>query len=158
MIVDRVTRHFATPELGLPDVPVGAHGLHVGADVVCVALVAESIRRFGDRYLERVFSPAELADCTSSLDPAPRLAARFAAKEATLKALRAAEVGIDWRSIEVRRQRDGAPRLRLSGRAQSVARRLHLSRFSVSLSHDGDYAFAVVIATRRKTPQRRKPR
>ena len=74
--------------------------LHVGIDLVDVDDVAATLARFGDRYLRRVFVPAEIAACAAGTDPR-LLSACFAAKEATLKALGLGEAPADWRSIEV---------------------------------------------------------
>src|SRR5689334_22917060 len=96
--------------------------VETGIDLVDVREVDASVARFGDRYLRRIYTEQEIATCGRG-DPrfASRLAARFAAKEAVLKVLRAAEVGLDWRSIEVVRQDDGAPTLRLTGPAAETA-------------------------------------
>jgi holo-[acyl-carrier protein] synthase len=128
----------ATPEIA------GAAAL--GADIVEVAQVARSIATFGDRYLRRVFTDRELAYCTSEgRDPAPHLAARFAAKEAAAKALRVGDSPLDWRWIEVLRRADGACDLRLHGGMRALAQRRGVSDLRVSMSHDGAYAIAVVV-------------
>lgn len=121
-----------------------------GIDLVDVREVDSSVARFGERYLRRVYTDQELRTCGRG-EPrfAARLAARFAAKEAVLKVLRAAEVGIDWRSIEVVRCEDGAPALRLTGAAAEVASGRGFYAFSISLTHETDYASAVVIGQRR---------
>jgi holo-[acyl-carrier protein] synthase len=125
--------------------------VRVGIDLVEVAEVAASVGAFGDRYLERIYAPAELAYCRrAAVDPAPHLAARFAAKEATVKVLRpsAADEGIDWRSIEVVRTPDGDGwcQIALTGAAARLAARQALTDFQVSLSHAAHYAVAVVVA------------
>ncbi len=118
----------------------------LGADVVEIAQVAHSIRTFGDRYLNRVFTPRELAYCLDGVRaPEPHLAARFAAKEAVFKALRAGEVPFDWRWIEVDRKKDGACGVRLHGGMRSLAHRRGVGPLSLSMSHDGAYAIAVVL-------------
>ena len=117
--------------------------LRVGTDLVRVAAVAEAIAAHGDRYLERLFTPRELADC----DGAPeRLAARFAAKEATLKVLRPGpDDSVPWNEIEVVRDPSGWVELSLSGSAAELAGVSKIGGFAVSLSHEGEYASAVVI-------------
>jgi holo-[acyl-carrier protein] synthase len=123
--------------------------VRVGVDLVEVAEVAASLASFGDRYLERVYAPGELAYCRgAAADPAPHLAARFAAKEAAVKVLRPSptDEGIDWRSIEVVRHENGWCGLALSGAAARLAERQALSDFQVSLSHAPNYAVAVVVA------------
>lgn len=114
----------------------------IGIDIVLVSEVEASMAAFGDRYLERVYTARELAD--SARAPA-RLAARFAAKEAALKALSVDDRGIDPRNIEVVRGASGAPTLELSGSARDLARERGVDRLAVSLSHEGGYATAVVL-------------
>ncbi len=122
--------------------------VRVGIDLVSIPEVSESIARFGRKYLDRFFTPNELQDCAGEADQvASRLAARFAAKEAATKVLRPADQGIGWRCIEVRRASEGWTELALSGEAEILARSQGLSSFAVSISHDGAYATAVVVAT-----------
>lgn len=121
----------------------------MGTDLVSVAEVRASIARFGERYLSRVFSAREIETCSRGVDAPLRFAARFAAKESALKVLSAPDVGIDWRSIEVTSAHDGAPKLALSGEAARIAREKGFVAFSVSLTHERDYAAAVVVGTRR---------
>lgn len=138
----------------MPSIPWPDDGALLGADLVEVAQVARSIATFGDRYLRRVFTAGELAYCMSAGDPARHLAARFAAKEATAKALRAGDAIVDWRAIEVERRADGGCGLRLhrgmlalaTRRRTRVHGRLHRWRWQLSMSHDGAYAMAVVVA------------
>lgn len=121
--------------------------LRVGADVVSVQQVQQSVDRFGSRYLERVYTAHELA--TSVGRPPVRaasLAARFAAKEATIKVLRPAGHQPDWRSVEVRRNADGWCTMALSGHAAILADQAGIADLAVSLTHDGDIAAAVVVA------------
>ena len=125
----------------------------VGLDMVDVREVSESIARFGDRYLARLYTPGELADARGD-DMARHLAARFAAKEATVKALGAGDGGIDWRAIEVVRGPAGEPSLALHGWAARAAARRNVTSLAVSLTHEGDVAAAVVVATRRPVPSR----
>jgi holo-[acyl-carrier protein] synthase len=112
--------------------------------------VQRAIERFGDRYLSRVFTQHELS-CARGTDrvAASSLAARFAAKEATLKVLRPGpgpRDAVDWRSIEVRREEEGWCSLRLTGTARMLAQRAGVRDISVSLSHEGEVATAVVVA------------
>jgi holo-[acyl-carrier protein] synthase len=121
-------------------------GLRVGIDLVRVSRVRESLDRFGHRFLERVFTAGEIAYATAVPALAPeRLAARMAAKEATVKALRMAHVGIGWRQVEVVRDLSGACELVLHGRAREIADAAGAHDLAVSLSHEGDYATAVVV-------------
>lgn len=126
----------------------GAPSLSVGIDLVRIADVAESVERFGDRYLRRLFTPDEIAYASGDAARMPeRLAARFAAKEATLKALGMVEHGGAWSDIEVVRNPSGRCELRLHGRAREAADALGANAFAVSLSHEFEYATAVVVAT-----------
>ncbi|MDP9260708.1 MAG: holo-ACP synthase [Actinomycetota bacterium] len=123
--------------------------LRVGTDLASVELVEESVRAHGERYLNRVFTERELADCRTAkgLLDAERLAARFAAKEAALKVLRPGDdEGLALTSIEVVRAAQGYVDLALSGRAASIARDGGLSEFAVSITHEGGFAAAVVVA------------
>jgi holo-[acyl-carrier protein] synthase len=122
--------------------------LRVGVDLVDVAEVGESIRAHATRYLERIYTEGELADCGGA--DAPRLeslAARFAAKEAVLKVLGSGQDGIGWRSIEVVRDPAGAPSVELSGPAAQRARDEGISELAFSLAHEAGLATAVVVAT-----------
>lgn len=122
--------------------------LSVGIDLIALRDVAASLARFGVQYEERIFTPDEIAYCRSSPGTVAvgRFAARFAAKEAAIKVLRPDEPGLDWRSIEVRREADGASSLVLHAAAGALAARRGLTRFAVSLSHDDEYATAIVVA------------
>ena len=119
----------------------------VGIDLVQVSRVAESIKSFGDAYLHRIFTDAEIAYATAAPAlTAERLAARFAAKEAAIKALGLGEQGVNLRLIEVRRAPSGELDLVLHGVASDAALALGATDVAVSLSHEGDYATAVVVA------------
>jgi len=118
--------------------------MRVGIDLVRVSAIAESLEMFGQRFLQRVYTPAEIAYATSvPALSASRLAARFAAKEATRKALRLDGVG--WRDIEVVRQPDGACDVVVHGRARML---WGPDPLALSMSHEDDHATAVVIANR----------
>ena len=120
----------------------------VGVDLTHVSAVRESVRVFGDRYLSRIFTARELADCNTSADPIPRLASRFAAKEATIKALKVEGAQPPWNCMEVWRSPNGwCDEVRLSGSAVGLAGRRGVDRLLVSLSHEGDEAVAMVVAT-----------
>jgi holo-[acyl-carrier protein] synthase len=117
--------------------------IRVGIDLVSVAEVAESVREHGDRYLERIYTERELDDCGGDHE---RLAARFAAKEAAIKALRPGDEAVPWREIEVVRAPSGAVELALHGRAAALAAEALVLGFAVSLTHQSGLASAVVIA------------
>lgn len=128
-------------------------------DLVDVREVAESVERFGQRYLDRCYTPAEVAYAMSAPDRVTgvrRLAARWAAKEATIKALGASERGISPRDIEVTRAHDGSIRLELHGPAFAAAQAAGVppGAFAVSMSHQGDLAAAVVVAHKTKSASR----
>jgi holo-[acyl-carrier protein] synthase len=128
-------------------VGTGRLGVRVGVDIVKSADVAASIDRFGDRYLRRLFTEHELSTCNGDLGTvADRLAARFAAKEATLKVLGLDGSQPEWRSIEVFRTPSGSCEIRLHDGAASLAARTCLGPLAVSLSHEQGVATAVVVA------------
>ena len=105
-----------------------------------------TIERWQDRFVERVFTDDEIAYCRSRRDPAPHFAARFAAKEAGFKALGTGlQMGVRWRELEVRRERQQAPTLVLSGRARDIGLGRGGSRMLLSLTHECDYALAQAI-------------
>jgi holo-[acyl-carrier protein] synthase len=123
-------------------------GVRVGIDVASVADIGESLAAFGERFAERFFTPQELADARAVQGEgaeAERLAARFAAKEAVIKALDLPEAGIGWRDIELTRDPGGRPALQLHGRTAELARALGVRDWAVSISHDGPQACAVVV-------------
>jgi holo-[acyl-carrier protein] synthase len=117
--------------------------LATGVDLIEVERVADAIRRHGERFLQRIYTPAELADAAGS--PAS-LAARFAAKEAAAKALGVGIGQVAWREIEVLRTPSGQPELRLHGAASRLAQELGLQTWSISLSHTRQHAMALVVA------------
>ena len=122
----------------------------VGIDLVRVSRVAESLANFGERFLRRVFTDGEVAYANATPDlAAERLAARFAAKEAAFKALGLADQ-LPWREIEVTRAASGACTLSLHGATRAAADEAGVVELAVSLSHEGDYATAVVLAMRQK--------
>src|SRR5947207_15062285 len=115
----------------------------IGVDLVNIPRMRDVIDRWQDRFLRRVFTEAEIAYCRARRDPVPHFAARFAAKEAGLKALGTGlRLGMSWRELEVRRERGGPPTLVLSGRSRELARARGAERMLLALSHDGDYAIA----------------
>jgi holo-[acyl-carrier protein] synthase len=117
-----------------------------GCDLQSVDEVADAVRAFGERYLDRVYTPAEQADCRARGPLAmPRsLAARWAAKEAVLKLIGTGD-GVDPRTIEVR-DLGGPVSVSLSGRAAALAATAALGPIEVSLSHTRDLAMAVAVA------------
>ena len=115
----------------------------IGVDLVRIPRMREVIARWEDRFLRRVFTDGEIAYCRARRDPAQHFAARFAAKEAGLKALGTGlRLGINWRELEVQRERGQAPTLVLSGRSREIGLRRGGRRMLLALTHDGDYALA----------------
>jgi holo-[acyl-carrier protein] synthase len=121
--------------------------LGVGIDIVDIARVRRLMERWQDRFLRRVFTDGELDYALRRHDPAEHLAARFAAKEATLKALGTGlSMGVRWREMEVRRARGQRPTLALSGRTAALGAARGIRRLHVSLTHDAGLALAQVLA------------
>jgi holo-[acyl-carrier protein] synthase len=116
-----------------------------GIDIIEIDRIAESIQRYGDRFLDRIFTANEIAYCGRKKNAAESYAARFAAKEAGAKALGTGiQQGITWKEIEVRREPSGRPTLHLSGRAAQLAARLGVRRTALSLTHSRNLAMASV--------------
>ena len=120
--------------------------LGLGTDLIETRRVQASIDRFGDRFLERIFSPGEIAYCKRKKNAAESFAARFAAKEAGAKALGTGlSRGVTWREFEVKREASGRPSLHLSGRAAELAGVMGVKGIQLSLTHSRDLAMAVVV-------------
>ena len=117
----------------------------IGLDLVEVNRLRTSLERFGERFRNRVFTPRECSYCERHADPVIHFAARFAAKEATMKALGTGwGQGVEWKQIEVVSEGD-APSLSLTGRAREIC---GACRIHVSLTHTETIAAAVVILER----------
>ena len=114
----------------------------MGVDIVEIERVEGALRRFGERFLARVYTAVEVAVCRGRLS---ELAARFAAKEAVMKALGTGARGVAWREIEVLPNRRGKPLVYLYGRAKERAEAIGLSGLDVSLSHSREYAVAFAV-------------
>ncbi len=121
--------------------------LGVGTDLMETKRIEVSIDRFGERFLERVFTPGEIAYCMrKKKNAAESFAARFAAKEAGAKALGTGiSRGVTWKELEVRREANGRPTLHLSGRAAELAGAMGVRRMQLSLTHSRELAMAVVV-------------
>ncbi len=118
----------------------------VGIDLMEIGRIEESVERFGERFLRRVFTEGERRYAMGKRRPAESLAARFAAKEAAAKALGTGiSRGVGWQDLEVTREPGQAPQLVLRGRALSWAARLGVRHASLALSHTEHYATAIVI-------------
>ena len=121
--------------------------LGLGTDLIETKRVEESIARFGDRFLERIFTAGEIAYCQRKKNAAESFAARFAAKEAGAKALGTGiSRGVTWKEFEVRREASGRPTLHMSGRAAELAEAIGVKRVQLSLTHSRELALAVVVA------------
>jgi holo-[acyl-carrier protein] synthase len=114
-----------------------------GIDIVELDRVARVLGRHPERFLARVYTPAEVAHCRGRV---PELAVRFAAKEATMKALGTGIRGVAWRDIEVLPNRRGKPLLRLHGTAAARAAAIGFVEADITLTHAREYAAAVVVA------------
>jgi holo-[acyl-carrier protein] synthase len=119
--------------------------LGTGIDIIEIDRVARSIERFGERFLDRIFTPGEIAYCSRKKNAAESFAARFAAKEAGAKALGTGiQHGVAWKELEVQRQPGSRPTLHLSGRASELASQLGVRRIALSLTHSQTIAMASV--------------
>ncbi len=118
----------------------------LGTDIAEIARIEHSIVRFGQRFLDRIFTPGEIAYCQRKRSSAESFAARFAAKEAGAKALGTGiQYGVSWLEIEVRREPGQRPTLHLSGRAAERAQHLGVCHIALSLTHSRELAMAVVV-------------
>lgn len=118
--------------------------IQCGIDLVEVSRIREVAQRFGERFLKRVWTERELLICRGRY---PELAARFAGKEATMKALGTGVVGIGWKEIEILPDGRGKPLVFLHDKAKARAADLRLNTWAISLTHSKDLACAMVIAT-----------
>jgi holo-[acyl-carrier protein] synthase len=121
----------------------------VGVDLSQVERFRRFLEAGNQGLIDRIFTSGEQAYCLPKRDPAPHLAARFAVKEAFLKALGLGlREGISWRDMEVVRDELGKPSLGVSGRAAAILAERGIASIHLSYSHDGDYAYATVILER----------
>jgi holo-[acyl-carrier protein] synthase len=118
----------------------------IGVDVVQVSRIGATLERFGERMLKRLFTDSERAYCQGHKDPLPHFAARFAAKEATSKALGTGmSGGVGWTQIEVIQPGGRQPRLIMSGVAHERFQALGCTASHLTLAHDGGIAVACVV-------------
>ena len=123
--------------------------LGIGIDIIEVARVASSYERFGERFVNRILLPDEIAYCRSHKNPAPFLAARFAAKEAISKAFGTgigAQLG--WQDMEIRRKPSGEPFVVLHGKGEELFKSRRAKQLLVSLSHTQNYAAVSAVLER----------
>lgn len=118
----------------------------VGVDIIEIERVEKALAKFGDRFLGRVYTELEAAFCRGRVS---ELAARFAAKEAVMKALGTGARGVAWREIEVLPNHRGKPLVYLHGRAKARAERIGLAALDISMSHSREYAVAFVAGQSR---------
>ncbi|MGO9087017.1 MAG: holo-[acyl-carrier-protein] synthase [Terriglobales bacterium] len=117
-----------------------------GIDIAEVPRIRQSIERFGDRFLQRVFTAGEIGYCDSKANRFERYAARFAAKEAAMKALGTGwNHGVRWRDCEVTRLPGGRPTMSFHGKAAEFAAKLGARNIALSLAHTAEQAIAQVI-------------
>ena len=118
----------------------------IGLDIAEVDRVEAAIARHGERFLNRVYTPAERSYCESKVNRWERFAGRFAAKEAAMKAIGTGwKRGVAWREFEVRRAPSGQPIIEFHGRAGEIARSLGVKRALVTISHTTQHAVAQVL-------------
>jgi holo-[acyl-carrier protein] synthase len=115
-----------------------------GIDIIEIDRIQNVLSQYGNRFLNKIFTPDEIQYCRGR---SPNLAGRFAAKEATMKALKTGARGVSWKDIEVIRASNGAPSIKLYNRALARSESLGVSSLSISFSHSRDYAVASVIAS-----------
>lgn len=120
--------------------------LGMGTDLMEIARIRRSIQSYGDRFLNRIYTTSEQAYCAAKGNVAESFAARFAAKEAAMKAIGTGmQGGVTWKDFEVTNEPSGRPTLRLRGAALRYADSMGVKRISISLTHSRELAFAVVI-------------
>jgi holo-[acyl-carrier protein] synthase len=117
-----------------------------GVDIAEVSRIRQSVERFGDRFLRRVFTEGEIRYCEKKITSFESYAARFAAKEAGMKALGTGwSHGVRWRDIEVIRPKGQRPTIQFHGQAAAIAAKLGTRNISLSLTHTAEQALAHVI-------------
>ena len=121
----------------------------IGFDLVQVSRMEAALRRWEERFHNKVFTPEEIRYCLRKKNPVPNFAARFAAKEAFVKALGIGiRRGVYWKDVEVRRGPLGKPLLKVYGRAEEICGQEGIDGLFLSLTHDGDYSGAMVVLER----------
>ena len=118
----------------------------IGIDLVTVKRIEVAIQRWGERFQKKVFTPGEIDYCSRKRNPFPNYAARFAAKEAFVKALGIGiRRGVHWKDIDVQRGPLGRPILKLNGMALEICRKEGIEGIFLSLTHDRDFSSAMVV-------------
>ncbi len=123
---------------------IAAHGI----DMVDCERLGEMIDRYGSRFLDRVFTPAELEYCRGRKRRIEHLAGRFAAKEAVMKVLGTGlRRGVNWTDIEIVNEPSGQPKVTLTGRCLEIAEEKNLTEIIISISHIATHAIASAVAS-----------
>ncbi len=122
---------------------MSGHRVRTGVDLIEIERIRQAHQRYGQRFLNRIYTPVEQARCRGRAD---ELAARFAAKEAVSKALGTGMRGVLWKEIEVVNDPRGKPLVRLYGAAERRAAELGIADLDISLTHSRDQAIAFVVA------------
>jgi holo-[acyl-carrier protein] synthase len=118
----------------------------IGVDLVDIRRMERVIKKWGDRFIGRVFTPGEMEICYARSSPSSAFSLRFAAKEAFAKAIGLGmKKGVRWRDIEVFHFPQGRPGLKVHGRSSELCKKEKISGFHLSLSDEGDYGVAVVV-------------
>jgi len=123
------------------ETPTRVSDTAIGVDIIEIGRIGRAVSRWQDSFLKRIYTPAELDDHHNISS----LAARFAAKEAVMKALGMGVGAVSWRDIEILRKEGGAPLVKLHGRALARSKEIGIARFSISMSHSREYAVAFVV-------------
>lgn len=118
----------------------------LGVDIVEVSRIERAVARWGDAFVRRIYTPAEIARVEAGVARGPRLAARFAAKEAVMKALGIGWRALAWREIEIANDAAGRPVVTLHGAAQRMAEERGIAGVLVALSHTHEHAVANAVA------------
>ena len=121
---------------------LGEAMLTVGVDIIELSRIRAVYERWGQKFLDRIYTPEEQAYCRGRI---PQLASRFAAKEAVMKALGTGIRGVGWKDIQVTRRRGGPPQIALHNRGKAMAERMGVTQVAISLSHSQEYAVASVV-------------
>lgn len=123
----------------------------IGVDIVKIERIKAAVDKWGERFVDRIFTEDEKKYSLGKYNPYPHLAARFAYKEALVKALGTGfKMGIKWNDIELVRNGDGKPEARLQGTVKEFADQRGINNIMVSVSHDTDYAIAYVTLIGRR--------
>ncbi len=126
--------------------------IRIGTDICSLKRIEEAYGRFGRRFLEKVLTEQEIDYVLSQpLNTVQRLAGRFAAKEAVSKALGTGWYGVGWKEVEIFRQQSGEPTITLHDRAAAIAANRGLQSWQLSISHEREYAIAMVVACSENT-------